>query len=463
MTLSWSSSGWDVHLDWRPDTGARGLAEAIRAAIRDRRLTPGTAMPSTRELAKDLGIARGTVTRVYADLSAEGYLHTSQGAATKVRDLHPAAPVSAPRLRAAEPAVHRGFAPGSPDVSLFPRDRWLSATRRVLQRAPTALFGYPDERGSVTLREALAGYLARTRGVLADPERIVVCAGFSHAMALLARVLRDRGAEEIAFECPSLPQFRAVAKAAAEVRIAGVPVDEHGLRVSELDSPAVVLTPAHQYPTGVPLAPDRRTELTRWATRTGAMVIEDDYDGEFRFDRQQVGALQALAPERVAYVGTASKTLAPGLRIGWLVLPRTLVEPVRAAINATGWRPPALEQAVLAELISSGGYDQHIRRCRGIYRARREKLLDAIPDWLVPHGIAAGLQVLLRLPESGPGEAAVAAAARRRGLGVEMLGRHWIGEGPHPQGIVVGYATPAEHAFGPTLQTFLDVLAEVSR
>ncbi|PXY25119.1 GntR family transcriptional regulator [Prauserella coralliicola] len=458
MTGSWTSSARDVHLDWDPSTGRRGLADAIRNAIRTGRLAHGDALPSTRALAGDLGVARGTVTRVYADLAAEGYVHTSQGAPTVVV-ADGVQQASAPRGRLRSPEARWSLMPGNPDLSAFPRAAWLSATRRVLQHAPASAFGYVDERGVAPLREVLAGYLARSRGVVADPERIVVCAGYAHAISLLAIALRGRG--ELAFEDPSLWVFRDYAHAAG-ARITGVPVDESGIRVSELDSPTVVVTPAHQYPLGMTLAPRRRAELARWAGEQGGYVIEDDYDGEFRYDRKPVGALQALAPERVAYAGTASKTLAPGLRLGWLVLPRALVEPVRAAMATHGWRTPVLEQLVLADLIGSGDYDRHVRRCRAAYRARRDRLLGALPGYLTPHGISAGVQLLLTLPEGGPGEAEVLASAKRQSLALQGLGPHWITPGDHPQGLVLGYATPAEHAFSATLEALGRTLAGVS-
>lgn len=459
MARSWSSS--DLHLDWRPDLGRRGLADALRRAIREGRLPPGSVVPSTRSLAKNLGVARGTVTRVYAELAAEGYLTIAQGAPTKVTAWGGPAlagpkqeivPRSAPWV----PDARWDFYPGRPDVSSFPRTAWLSAARRVLHEMPAAMFDYSHAYGSLALRRALAHYLARSRGVVVDPERIVVCAGFKHAITLLGRVLADRG--EFAFEDPSLPEFRAVA-ARGGAQIVGVPVDEHGLRVSELDSPVVVVTAAHQYPLGVTLAPQRRTALARWATETGGLVIEDDYDGEFRFDRQPVGALQALAPERVIYAGTVSKTLAPALGIGWLVLPRALVEPVRAAMQESGWRPPILAHLTLADLLTSGGYDRHVRQRRAAYRKRRDRLLAALPRGFTPQGISAGLHVVLEC--DGLDEAEVTAELLRHSVAVDGLARHWLGE--HRQsGIVVGYASPAEHAFGPALDALVTVLGKFS-
>ncbi|WP_410652205.1 PLP-dependent aminotransferase family protein [Amycolatopsis sp. cmx-4-54] len=459
MAESWSSSGIDVHLDWRPESGRSGLAAAIRAAIREGRWQAGAAVPSTRALAQDLGVARGTVTRVYADLAAEGYLRTAQGAPTRVATAG-ALPASPPRPAPRDPAPRWDLRPGRPNLSAFPRSAWLTATRRALHQAPMSAFDYTAESGAPELRETLAAYLARSRGVIADPARILVCSGFSHAIAVLARVLHARGADEIAFENPSLHIYRDIA-AANGPRVVGVPVDDHGIAVSALDSPAVVVTPAHQYPLGVTLAPRRRAELTRWAEETGAVVIEDDYDGEFRFDHQQVGALQALAPERVVYVGTTSKTLAPSLRLGWMVLPRFLVEPVRAAMADSGARPALLDQLAMAELIESGAYDQHIRRCRVEYRSRRDKLLAALPDSVLPQGISAGLHLVLQFPGELPREMEVLAACRRRAIGLEGLSGHWIGE-PQREGLIIGYGAAAKHAFGGATQALREAIFEVT-
>ncbi|MEV7096891.1 PLP-dependent aminotransferase family protein [Amycolatopsis sp. NPDC051045] len=459
MTKSWSSSGLDVHLGWQPSTGRAGLAAAIRAAIRDGRWQAGAAVPSTRALAHDLGVARGTVTRVYADLAAEGYLRTAQGAPTRVATAG-SLPQSAPRQAPRDPAPRWDLRPGRPDLTAFPRQAWITATRRALLRTPASALGYESELGAPELRDSLAGYLARARGVVADPARIVVCHGFSHAIAVLSRAFGTLGIGELAFENPSLGLYRSIA-AAQGPRVVGVDVDEHGLDVSAVDSPAVVVTPAHQYPTGVTLAPPRRAALARWAGDSGAFVLEDDYDGEFRFDRQQVGALQSLAPERVVYAGTASKTLAPALRLAWLVLPRSLVEPVRAAMADSGSRPALLTQLVLAELIDSGAYDRHIRRSRTEYRSRRSRLLAALPDSVRPHGIAAGLHLLLMLPPDGPSEATALAACRRRAIGIEGLGSCWMDEN-RPGGLIVGYAATPKHAFAGATQTLVDALWEIT-
>lgn len=453
MADSWSSSV-DVHLDWTPGSGRHGLANAVRAAIRDGRWRPGAIVPSTRALAHDLGVARGTVTRVYSDLAAEGYLHTSQGAPTRVATAG-AEPLTVPRPAFVKKSTHRWtMMPGRPDPSLFPRAEWLAATRRVLQHTPNETFGFGELRGSSVLRTTLSAYLGRSRGVLADPARIVICAGYSQGLIALGRALRDVGITEMAFEDPSIRIFRNLAESSGQ-RVVGVPVDGHGLQVARLNSPAVVVTPAHQAPLGVTMAPDRRTALTQ----TGAVIIEDDYDGEFRFDRQQVGALQALAPERVIYAGSASKPLAPSLRLAWLVLPRALVDPVIAAVAASGACPPMLEQLVLADLISSRAYDRHVRRCRIEYRSRRDTLVAAIPRHLTPQGISAGLQLVVPLSTSA--EAAVPAAARRHSLEIESLSPHWIQPADQPGGLIVGYGASPKHAFGGALQALLTMMDEL--
>ncbi len=461
MAIEWSSSGLDLHLDW---TGARGqgLADALRQAIRDGRLPAATRMPSTRALAADLGVARGTVTRAYAELAAEGYLRSRQGAPTVVAALskpvvRPAKPPSvAPRWR-------WNLMPGRPDLTLFPRGDWLAATRRALAGLAADDLGYGDELGHRTLRTALAEYVGRVRGVVADPERVAVCSGYAQALSLVAKALRAQGARSIAFEDPSLPECRHVV-AEAGLDVVGVPVDEHGIRVDVLadllagpDRPAaVVVTPAHQYPLGATLHPHRRAELVELARATGTLVIEDDYDGEFRFDRQPVGALQALAPDLVVYAGTASKTLAPGLRLSWLVLPERLIAPVRRAKFFTDRHNAVLDQLTFAELLTAGHYDQHVRRCRTHYRKRRDTVVELLGgDLLTPAGIAAGLHVVVLVGDQAR-EAEVLRRAAAASVLVEGLGRCWLAPGPHPGGVVVGYAAPPEHAFGSALRALAE-------
>jgi GntR family transcriptional regulator/MocR family aminotransferase len=339
--------------------------------------------------------------------------------------------------------------PGSPDVAAFPRAEWLAAARRALAVAPAETLGYSDPRGLRELREALAGYLARARGVRVTAERIVVTSGFTQAFGLLCQVLRARGATTIAVESYGAADHRQIA-AACGLSITTLHVDHQGAVVDELgQADAALLTPAHQFPVGVALAPERRASAITWAARTGGLVIEDDYDGEFRYDRQPVGALQALAPDHVVYAGTASKSLAPGLRLGWLVLPARLVAQVAEAKLCADRNSSSLDQLTLAEFITCGSYDRHIRRSRLVYRQRQERLAAAVqrdaPNIRIT-GIAAGLHALLELPAAWD-ESEIVARAPRHGLVLEGLGSYAARDGGHGPALVVGYGTPPQHAF----------------
>ena len=308
----------------------RSLTEALRAAIQSGRLPAGTVLPSSRRFAIDLGVSRGVVTDAYDQLVSEGYLDM------KPRFPPVVAAVAAGPPPAAEPSTPRwrfDFNATTPDVGLFPRRAWIRAVERALRAAPDAALDYGDASGRIELRIALSAYLARVRGVRVDPGRIVVTQGFSQALDLLCRVLSDRGATTVAMETPSHPELWATVRQSG-LGLVGCPVDSDGLRTDELsvlDADAAVVTPAHQFPTGVVMAPARRLALVDWAAARGALVIEDDYDAEFRYDRKPVGAVQGLDPGRVAHVGSASKTLAPGVRLGWISPPADLFEEVRIA------------------------------------------------------------------------------------------------------------------------------------
>jgi len=439
------------------------LTDAVRDAIRDGRLAPGARLPSSRSLAADLGLARTTVVEAYAELVAEGWLTARHGSGTRVATRSPAVP-----QHPTSPAPPHTSGPrhdliaGRPDVASFPRAQWLRATRRALAAAPDEAFGYGGPRGRPELREALADYLARARGVRTDPARIVVCAGVSHALTLLATVLRRRGVRAVAVESVGLHVHRDLLRAEG-LRIPPVEVDGLGARTDTLgrDVGAVLLTPAHQFPTGVALDPSRRAAAVEWARTTGGLVVEDDYDGEFRYDRQPVGALQGLDPEHVVLLGTTSKALAPAVRLGWMVLPASLVAEVERAKGLVEPVTSGLDQLVLADLVGSGAYDRHVRARRRSYRRRRDELVAALAR-RAPHvgvsGLAAGLHLVLTLP---PGtEADVLRAAAWHRLALEGLGtfRH-PDAGPGPDGVVVGYATPSDSAWAGTLDALCRVLA----
>ncbi|MFF1303076.1 PLP-dependent aminotransferase family protein [Streptomyces sp. NPDC058307] len=454
--------GIDLHLEPTGGGVRRGLTDALREAVRTGRLAPGTRLPSSRALATDLGIARNTVADAYADLVAEGWLTARQGSGTHVSQRTVVPPTGpAPRPRPPGRPTHN-LVPGTPDLASFPRAQWLKAARRALATAPYQALDYGDPRGRVELRTALAEYLSRARGVRADPEHILVCAGFSHGLRLLGAVLRARGARTVAVESYGLDVHWDLL-AAAGLRTVPLPFDEHGTDPGELtEQDAVLLTPAHQFPMGGTLHRDRRSAVVEWARRTGGLVVEDDYDGEFRYDRQPVGALQGLDPDHVVHAGTASKSLAPGLRLGWLVLPPGLMEEVLTAkgtIDTCG----SLDQLTLAEFLTSGAYDRHVRAARLRYRRRRDALVAELArraPKVHATGIAAGLHVVLRLPP-GTEQAALRAAAWQ-GLAVHGLHRY-----QHPEAtverrdaLVVGYGTPPDHAWSGALEALCAVLPE---
>jgi GntR family transcriptional regulator / MocR family aminotransferase len=459
-----TSAGLDLHLELSGTRPRAGLEAALRDAVRSGRLAVGTALPASRVLARDLGVARNTVAEAYGQLVAEGWLSARHGSGTWVAERagEVAAASSAPG-----PAITRGprydLRPGVPDVAAFPRAAWLAAARRALAVAPADEFSYADPGGLEALRVALAEYVGRARGVTATPDRIVVCAGFAQGLELLGEVLHAAGTHTLAVEGYGHPGHRQIA-ARSGLRVTALPVDERGAVVAAVPAAAgaVLLTPAHQYPLGAALAPERRREVADWATRTGGVVIEDDYDGEYRYDRQAVGALQPLAPEHIVYGGTASKSLAPGLRLGWLALPERLVADVMAAKRAAGRLSSSLDQLTLAELIRSGGYDRQVRRARLAYRRRRDRLVGAlardVPGVSVT-GIAAGLHLLVRLPGAVAEEEVIARAAAR-GLAVQGLTASRAGAQDLGPALIVGYATPPAHAFATAVARLCVVLRD---
>ncbi len=417
-----------LELDRSAGDGIRvQLERGLRTAIRDGRLHPGTRLPSSRALSERLQVSRGIVVEAYAQLVAEGYLQARQGSGTRVGP-GPRGPAPTGGERPRERPPRYDFGLGVPDLAAFPRAPWMAALRRVLRETPDAHLGHPDPRGAGALRHALATYLGRVRGVLAAPERVLVCTGFAQGLGLVARALRFEGVRRVAMEDPAFVLHRWILDGAG-LEVVPVPVDDRGLRVDALadsGAEAVLVAPARQAITGVVLAPERRTELVAWARATGGLVIEDDYDAEYRYDRDPVGALQGLAPEHVVYGGSVSKTLAPALRLGWLVLPEWLGDRVSFEKLLADTGSPTLEQLALADLMARGEHDRHLRRMRLVYRHRRDAFVAAVAEYLPRArvgGVAAGLHAIVMLP-AGTGEAALVAAARERGVAIEPAFPH---------------------------------------
>ena len=428
------------------------LEDRLRAAVRAGTLASGTVLPSTRLLASDLGISRGVAVEAYAQLVAEGYLEARPGSATRVASHAEPAPVREPS--GGETVRPRyNFRPGVPDLSLFPRGEWIASIRAALREAPDAALGYGDPRGPAALRVALAAYLGRVRGVVARPERVVICTGFTQGLVLVGQALRAMGIADMAVEDPTHPEQRMLLEHVGN-RPVPVPVDDDGIRVDELargDTRAVLVTPAHQFPLGVVLAPARRAALLAWARDRHGFVIEDDYDAEYRYDRAPVGALQGLAPEQVIYAGSASKMLAPALRIGWLVLPATLADAVAAVKYRSDLGSPAVEGLALAHFLESGALDRHLRRVRLRYRARRDALAAALARHIPAariRGVAAGLHAIVELPAAQDEHALVEEAAWR-GIVIHGLREYHALASMAGPALVLGYAalsTPAIEA-----------------
>ena len=432
--LSTVSTGplFALHLEPGAPLGLQ-VERALRDLIRSGSLPVGASLPATRALAADLGVSRGVVVGAYAQLAAEGYIALRRGAAPTVAArgreadtirVEPDVPVASARFN---------LRPDLPDLALFPRHDWLAACRASLRRAANADLAYGEMIGSAELRHRLAPFLARTRGVVASPDRTAVFAGSTHALHVLASVLREQGARRIAVEDPA-HRWRTRALAAAGLEVVPVPVDGDGLRVDLIppNVTAVVVTPDHHFPLGVALAPERRRALVEWAARGKRLVLEHDFDGHFRYDGRAPGTLQGLAPEHVAYVGSASPLLAPTVRVGWAVLPARLVVPVANRLFATVVSGPRLTQLAFADLIERGTLDRHLRRVRTAYKARREALLKALD--LEPAGVAAGLFVPYPVQDEG----VLLAALRERGFALDGMNEH--ARSPVPPGLVLGFA-----------------------
>ncbi|MGW5188976.1 MocR-like pyridoxine biosynthesis transcription factor PdxR [Kribbella sp. NPDC004138] len=460
-----SSGTGELLVELQRDSGVplhQQLESGIRTRIRAGLLRAETVMPSTRALAQDLGLSRGVVVEAYQQLVAEGYLVSRGGGFTQVADIAVVSPTAAPAAVAGPPRID--FRYSRPDVSEFPRAAWLRSIRRVLNETPYRSLAYIDGRGTIELRTALADYLNRVRGTAARPENMVICNGFAQGSRLLLQVLAAAGRRRLAVEDPSDNDLREVA-AAAGLETVGVPVLTSGVDVAALErsgADVVLVTAAHQFPTGAVTSAETRAALVAWAGRGDRLVIEDDYDAEYRYDREPVGAMQGLAPDCVAYAGTASKTLAPGLRLGWLILPAWLVEPMAQAKLMDDRGSPVFDQLAFADFVARGEFDRHLRRMRPRYRALRDTLVERLaarlPE-LEPVGVSAGLHVLTWLPPD-LGEDALREAALKRELGVYGLAPYWV-SGAGPAGLVFGYGSLSRKEVVEGIDLLADVVAEI--
>ena len=446
------------------------LTREIRRAIEEGRLPLGSRLPASRVLASELDVSRGVVTEAYRRLSEDGHLVGHGRGGTVVVALPWASQATAKRPPLSSlvtspiptPAgrdvfggasqadvfeLYRGLSaaidlsPGVPDLSAFPRAAWQRAERQVLDELPASALGYSDPRGTAALRQAVSGWLARNRGVAVSPDEVLVVAGVSQALALLAHLLRAEGVTQLAVEEPGSLGARQLLQYWGAQTLP-VAVDEAGLVVSHLRSsgaPAVLVTPAHQFPMGVVLDGHRRRQLLDWAAE-GGIVIEDDYDAEHRYDRPPVPALRSLSADRVFYLGSVSKLLAPALRVGWAVSPVRYREAMLAAKRQSDLGNAVLPQLVLARLIENGRLERHLRSLRARHRARRDAMLQAISRHLtgaLVHGAAAGLHLTVTF-EAGFNDASLAAAALDEGVKVQPLS--WHCQTPGLPGLVLGYA-----------------------
>ena len=439
----------------------RELYDQLRTAIRTGRLAAGLRMPASRLLAQRLRVSRNTVTAVYELLISEGHLAAHRGSGTFVAGglaretrLHPAVDMAG-RVRTLpadwglvsfDLTARWRFMLGQPDFSEFPWDLWRKIANRTLRTYSRALSSPPGPQGSPELRAAIAGHLSFARGIACAADDVFVTSGAQQAFDLLAKVLVHRPGMVVAVEDPGYPPVRQ-AFANAGAIVAPVAVDDEGLVVDDLPPGAEVIcvTPSHQFPLGVPMSPARRRDLMALARRTGAVVIEDDYDGEFRLDGRPLEALQTLdVSDQVLYVGTFSKCLFPDLRIGYVVAPAWAREPLLAAKMASS-STPVVSQQTLAAFIAEGHLARHVRRMRRIYGERRKALLGAVAaapkGWLSPFPSSAGLHLALRLPAHVPAESFLAEAARS-GAAAYALPAFALDPG-RQNGIVLGYGALA--------------------
>jgi GntR family transcriptional regulator/MocR family aminotransferase len=430
----------------RPEPLHRQLTDGLREAIRAGRLLPHARMPSSRVLAVDLEVSRRLVVDAYAQLVAEGFLISQHGSGTRVASVYLTEATTAADVKTSA-SYDVDFTPGCPDLASFPRNAWLRALRQGLATTPSAVFGYVAPQGQAVFREALSGYLRRTRGVLAEPDQIVVCGGVTQGISLSAQVLRKLGKLPVAIEDPAF-WFHRIALRHSGVDAIPIPVDEDGIDVDALaatDARAALITPAHQSPTGVVMSPPRRAAILEWA-RAGNYLIEDDYDAEYRYDRAPVGAMQALAPDRVIYLGTTSKVLAPALRLGWMVLPAELVSMVTKYKMSADLGTSIMDQIAFGQLLASGDYDRHLRQMRRRYTSRRNAMLRGLAKYFPQAtvlGAAAGVQLAVHFPAGYPIDDLVHRAFEL-GVKVEALQPWYADRTSGPPGLILGFADVSE-------------------
>lgn len=454
----------DVFLD--PDAEA-GLAAQIYAQIRDGilegRLSAGDRLPPSRELAATLQVSRHTVTTAYGRLVAEGYLDGRRGGGTVVSSvLVPAAPPAPPppviAVRRPAGAIAYDLRAGTPDRRLFPAAAWARCLRRAVDAHDG---GYGDPAGEAALRAALAAWIGRSRGVVADPAQVVVTSGAQQALYLLVRVAARAG-DVVAVEDPGYPPFRAMAEAAG-ARCVPVRVDAEGIVVDAIPEEArlVYVTPTHQFPSGVTLSLRRRLALLDVARRRGALVVEDDYDSELRYvDRPLEPLFRLDRAGVVAYVGTFSKVLSPALRLGFAVLPHALVDDVVTLRRLVDWAPSSTDQLALRDFIVDGLLDRHLRRARRVYGGRQKQVVAAMQGLAAGGAVSApasnaGLHVGVRLRDDVD-EAALLTRLAARGLALQGFASCSVAA--TTPGLVIGFGRIADEDLPAALAALGEVL-----
>lgn len=427
------------------------IQEHLRAAIREGRLAPGERLPSTRRMAEHLRVSRGTVVEVYEQLVAEGYLDSLVGSGTRVAQFvgedrrRQQSPTSAPRAKS---VVQFDFEYGIPDLRSVPLRDWAWAVVEATRTLPTAGLGDEEPAGSLHLREVITAYHRRIRAGCATADDAIVVGGFRQGLAFALGMLARTGIGAIGIEDPGPRELDRIAERAG-LGAHPIPVDADGIDVSALrktPARAVLVTPAHQCPAGVALSPARRRALIAWADEVDGVILEDDYDAEFRYDRNPVGSMQGLAPERVIALGSVSKTLAPAIRIGWILAPHRFRDALIEEKQLSSRGAPGLDQEALALLIESGRFDRHLRRMRELYRGRRDILAREVAALFGPaslRGLAAGCHAVLLLP-TDVDEEAVVEVARTLGVRVSGLGRYRLTQSPADPALLISFGNLTE-------------------